>query len=113
MLRCARDTMSVFPRRNGDRLCGLAEQDGALLRGADAALIGIDLRRPFVGLDHRGPRFDRFEPALEMRKVGDVLTLALPWHHPGITRHVGNRIIAGEEWPVGEPLVHYAVQPID
>src|SRR3984885_2394250 len=79
-----------------DRLRGLAEQDRAFFRGADAALAGIDLGRPLVGLYHRGPRLDGFEPALQIREVGQFLALALPRHDPRIARHVGNRVIARE-----------------
>src|SRR3984957_12640692 len=78
------------------RLRGLAEQNRAFFRGADAALAGIDLRRPLVGLDHRRPLLDGFEPTLQIRKVGQFLTLALPRHDPRIARHVGDRVIAGE-----------------
>src|SRR5690242_13146073 len=58
-----------------NRGCGLAEQDCALLRGADAAHIRIDGLRLLVGALDRGTRTDRFEPTLEVRKVGDVLAL--------------------------------------
>src|SRR5271155_2122522 len=51
--------------------CGLAEQDGAFLGRTNAAGIRIDFRRPVVGFDHRGPRLDRFKPALEVREIGD------------------------------------------
>ena len=91
---------------------GLAEQDGALLGGADAARARIDLLRLCVGAHDRRARFDRVEPALEMREVGELLALALPRHDPRIARHVGDGIFAGEEWPVGEPLVHHAVEPV-
>jgi len=36
-------------------------------------------------------------PALEMRKVIDVLALVLVPHHPGIARHIRDRIIASDE----------------
>ena len=97
----------------GDGLRRLPEQNGALFRGANAALARIDLRRPFIGLDHRRPRLDGFQPAFQMREVGDVLALTLPRHHPRITGHVGDRIFAGEIIAIGELFVHHAVKPID
>src|SRR5262245_60710025 len=70
----------TLPRLRGgavDRRRGLAEQDRALLRGADAAHVRVDRLRLLVGALDRRPRARRLEPALEVREIGDVLALAL------------------------------------
>src|SRR5216684_4050098 len=93
---------------------GLAEQQLALFLGADCRLaeIRIDLFGHCVGA-HRGrPLADGLEPALEMRKVVDVLALVLVPHHPGIARHIRDRITAGDELAILETLVEHAVEPV-
>src|SRR6266446_779049 len=103
------------PRLRGgalDRGRGLAEQDGALLGSADAALVRVDRLRLVVGAHHRRPRADRLEPALEMRKIPELLALPLVGHDPGIARHVGDRIVAGDEGAIGKPPVEHAVEPV-
>src|SRR5262245_24630766 len=52
------------------------------------------------------------EPTLEMRKLGDVLSLPLPAARPTDARHVSDRIGAGEEIPIGQTAVHDAVESI-
>src|SRR6266404_6718510 len=78
---------------------GLSEQQLALFVGADRrlAVIRIDLLGPGVGAHRRRPLADSLEPALQMREVVDVLALVLVRHDPGIARHVGDRIVAGDE----------------
>src|SRR5258708_38492273 len=69
-----------LPRLGGGALHrrrGLAEQDRALLGGADAALVRVDHLDLVVGAHHGGARTDRFEPALEVREIVDLLALAL------------------------------------
>ena len=56
-------------RRAVDRSGGLAEQNGALFRGANAAQIRIYLLRLGVGAFDRRAGTDRFEPALELREI--------------------------------------------
>src|SRR5262249_58949267 len=76
-----------LPRLRGgafDRGRGLAEQDGAFLRRADAAHIRVHRFCLLVGPLDRGAPTDRFEPALEVREIGDVLALPLIRHDPGI-----------------------------
>src|SRR5437588_10821217 len=84
-------------RRAVDRSGGLAEQDGALFRGANAAQIRIYLLRLGVGTFDRRAGTDRFEPALELREIFQLLALALVRHDPRVNRHVGDRIVAGDE----------------
>src|SRR5450756_2535873 len=93
---------------------GLAEQQLALFLGADRGLaeIRIDLLGPGIGAHGGGALADGFQPALQMREVVDVLALVLVRHHPGIARHVGDRIVAGDEFAVGETLVEHAVEPV-
>src|SRR6267378_7090048 len=89
---------------------GLPEQQLALFLGAyrGLAVIRIDLLGPGVGA-HRGrPLANGLEPALEMRKVVDVLALVLVGHDPWIARHVSDRIISGDEFAIGETLVEHA-----
>ena len=50
--------------------------------------------------------------ALQMRKVLQVLALALVGNNPRISRHVRNGILAGDERAIGEALVKYAIQAI-
>src|SRR6266436_5218403 len=93
---------------------GLPEQHLALFLGADRRLaeIRIDLFGHRVGA-HRGrPLADGLEPALEMRKVVDVLALVLVPHHPGIARHIRDRIIAGDELAILQAFVEHAVEPV-
>src|SRR3984957_6775266 len=93
---------------------GLSEQQLALVLGADRGLaeIRIDLLGERVGAYRGRPLADGLKPALEMRKVVDVLALVLVRHHPGIARHVRDRIIAGDEFAIGEPLVEHAIETI-
>src|ERR1700758_3995493 len=55
------------------------------------------------------PRLDRFLPALEVRKVVDVLLLPLrtdPW----IRRDIGDGVFPDDELAVGELLVEHRIQ---
>src|ERR1700724_1586857 len=63
---------------------GLAEQQLALLLGADRGLaeVRIDLFGERVGAHGRGPGADGIHPALQMRELLDVLTLVLVGHDP-------------------------------
>ena len=47
-----------------------------------------------------------------MREVVHMLALLLPAIDPANASHVGDRIFAGEEFAVGEPFVHHAIEPI-
>src|SRR4029453_19580349 len=78
-----------------DRGGGLAEQDRAVLRGAEASLIRVDRLRLLVGALDRRSRLDRLEPALDVGKILELLALALVRHDPGIDRHVGDGIVSG------------------
>ena len=62
---------------------------------------------------HGRSRFQRFEPALQMREVIDVLVLPLPDVDPADASHVGDRVFAGEEVAVLQPRIHNAVETID
>src|SRR5262245_30992200 len=63
-----------------------------------------------VGTLHRFAPLDGFEPALEVRKVIEILTLPLMKNDPRIASHIGNRIFAGGELPIGEPFIEYSVE---
>ena len=73
---------------------------------------GVDRLGLLVGLHRRGPRPDRLEPALEVGEVLELLALPLVRHDPRIARHVGDRIVAGDEVAVGQPLVEHAVEAV-
>src|SRR3954447_19614431 len=113
-----RSLMGEKPPRDSAALLhdgsGLAEQQLAFFLGSDRrlAVIRIDLLGLGVGAHGGGPLADGLEPALEMREVVDVLALVLVRHDPGIARHVGNGVIAGDELAIGEALVEYAIQPV-
>ncbi len=47
-----------------------------------------------------------------MRKVGDLLAVALPAFRPADAGHVGDRIGTGEIFMVGEAPVHHPEQPV-
>src|SRR4051812_17999723 len=46
------------------------------------------------------------QPPLEMRELLDVLALPLPALGPSHARDVGDRVVAGEKFVVGQPAVH-------
>ena len=54
-------------------------------------------------LDRR-PRADRFEPALEVRKLREVLALPLGQAHQANAGDVGDRIASGQIFARGKPL---------
>ncbi len=91
----------------------LAEQDFA------RRLVGREVVLPAIGNVERDPALNggpcqhRVEPAGEMRKIGEVLPVALPAPRPTDARHVGDRVAAREIIVVGEAHVHHAKQPID
>src|SRR3954449_623838 len=113
-----RSLMGENPPRDSAALLhdgsGLAEQQLAFFLGSDRrlAVIRIDLLGLGVGTHGGGPLADGLEPALQMREVVDVLALVLVRHDPGIARHVGDRVIAGDELAVGQALVEDTVEPV-
>jgi hypothetical protein len=56
-------------------------------------------------------RTDRLEPALEIGKVVQILLLVFMRNNTGVTRDIGNGVLARDEVPVGEPLVEHCIQP--
>ena len=66
------------------------------------------LHRPFDGR----PGHDGLEPALEVGKVIEILALVLVGPHPAYASHVGDRIVASQELPVRQALVHDAIEPV-
>src|SRR5271154_4961438 len=47
-----------------------------------------------------------------MRKLLEFLTLILERHDPRIAGHVGDRILAADEFAIREPLVEHAVETV-
>src|ERR1700748_2079758 len=108
------DSEALFHGRLLHHRRGLAEQQLALFLGAIDGLaeIRVDLFRLGIGALGRGPRGDGFQPALEVRKLLDVLALVLVGHHPGIAGHVGDRIVAADEFAVRQALVQHTIEPV-
>src|SRR5438067_1936082 len=70
------------------------------LRAGDAAL-------------HRRPLADLLEPTLEIFELVDVLSLRLPIDGPGITDHVGDRVlVAGDIAALIKAVVENAIEPV-
>src|SRR5262245_52106111 len=93
---------------------GLAEQDPALFLGAVDRLaeIRIDLFRLGVGAPRGRALAGGFGPAPELRDIADTLPLGLAGNHPGITHHVGDRILASDEFAIGQALVEHAIETV-
>src|SRR5579883_662849 len=60
---------------------------------------------------HRRPALDSLVPALELRKIGEVLTLRAMMSEPGIGRDINDRVVAGEIRNLAQPLVDHPVYP--
>src|SRR3977135_330328 len=90
---------------------GLAEQD--LFRLLGDARLGVDGLGELIGAHRRGPRLDGLEPAFQVGEILDLLALPLIRHDPRIARHVGDRVVAGDEVAPGELLVEHAVEAVD
>src|SRR3981189_1438309 len=63
--------------------------------------IGVYRRAALVGAHGGGTGLDALEPAVQMRKVVEILTLRFMRHDPRIGSHVGDGISAGDELAVG------------
>src|SRR5580698_1434385 len=62
---------------------------------------------------HSRARAHRLEPALEVFELIDVLPLRLPTGGPGVTDHVGDRVlVAGDPGAVVEAVVEHAVHAV-
>src|ERR1700728_3740945 len=93
-----------------DSCSRLSEQYAA--GGLGDGRLSVYLLSDRIGALHRGPRADRLEPALEVRKVLELLTLPLVGHDPGIACHVGDGIGPGDEFAIGEPLVEHRIETV-
>src|SRR5271165_5818672 len=89
---------------------GLTKQHFAGLRGHFRRRVESGAAR--VGPDRRRAVAYRFKPALQIRKIREILPLRLVGHDPWVGGHVGDRIIAGEEIAFLEPPIEHAVKAI-
>src|SRR5215212_2170252 len=90
----------------------LSKQDFPLFFCPDPWRIWIDFFGKLIGALCRWTCLDALKPALEMRKLADILALSFVRHNPRIRGHVRNGIIAGDELSIGESLVQHAVKAI-
>ncbi|CFM29709.1 Uncharacterised protein [Bordetella pertussis] len=74
--------------------------------------LGVDPVGQRVGALRGRAGADGLEPALEVRKLVQVLALALVRHDPGIGRHVGDRVVAGDELALRQLAVEHAIQAV-
>lgn len=65
-----------------------------------------------VGAPHGRAPAHRFEPAPEIGKIFELLAQTLVRHDPGIARHVSDRIGAGDEFAIAQPLVRHGIETI-
>src|SRR5258705_2827975 len=89
----------------------LIEQNRAHVRVLHAHAAGLLDPQVDAAID-RGARPQRLEPALEARKIVQVLALTLIAAHPADACHVGDRILAGDGLTVLEARVHDAVNAV-
>src|SRR5262249_52780690 len=61
----------------------------------------------------RWPRVHPIEPALEIRKLLEVLSLPTPVAGPADARHIGDRIATGEKIAILQAAIHHAIEPVD
>src|SRR5215467_14976644 len=87
----------------------LSKQNFLRLLG-HAASIRIDLPGDRVCALHRRSFLNPFEPAFEIRKIIEILTLPFVQDNPRIASHVGDRIIARDKFTIGQTLVEYTVE---
>src|ERR1700680_615912 len=91
---------------------GRAEQMLALFIRDLRSIAHVRWRHALVGTDGRGARGNDGEPALQMREIVQVLTLRFIRYDPRVAGDIGDRIAAAEEFPVGEALVHHAIEAV-
>src|SRR6185312_15659221 len=89
---------------------GLTEQDALGFLGDRG--VGVDRPGLLVGALRRRPLADRLEPALEVRKILEPLSLRLVRYGPGVTGNVRDRILTGEKVTPAEALVEHAVEAV-
>ena len=65
-----------------------------------------------VGTLHCFASLDCFEPALEVRKVIEILALPLMEDDPRIASHISNRIFSGGKLAIGEPFIEHSVEAL-
>src|SRR5438477_9828928 len=85
---------------------------GAVLVG-EARRIGRQVGPGRHAALHRRPLADLLEPALKVFELLDVLPLRLPIDRPGITDHVGDRIlVASDIAALIKAVVENAIEPV-
>src|SRR3977135_291551 len=71
-----------------------------------------DVLRHLVALLNRWPLGDGRVPALHVGILIEIDGLPFEARHPRPGGDIGDRIIVGDEFAVGEPLVEYAIEPL-
>jgi DNA-binding Lrp family transcriptional regulator len=102
--------IGIWQRSALDRFRRLPEQNPARRIGHGG--LRVDLLGERIGALHRRAGADCLEPALEIGKIRELLALPLMRHDPGIARHVGDRIGAGDERAIREPLVEDCIEAV-
>src|SRR5688572_31683107 len=77
-----------------------------------SAAMGASLAGERHPLHHRRPRADLVVPALHRRKPRQLDAVPLVARHPGVDRHVGNRILRREVLILRQVLVHHPVEAL-
>lgn len=88
----------------------MPEQDAARLRVHRGLVARVDLLGAGIGALRGRSCRDGLEPALQVREIREVLLLALVRHDPGVAGHVGNGVVARDEFALGQLLVEHGVQ---
>src|SRR5262249_23671401 len=95
---------------------GLSRGSHEDLRSLPRELFFLVLELDHLGdlppLPHRRSLPDTPNPSLEVRQVVDVDARPTVERHPGPRRNVGDRIVAGEIFAIGEPMIEDLVEPL-
>ena len=83
---------NVFGRVNGPLRSPLSARKRIFCR-LRLRRAGSSTARPCVGAHRRRTCPDEFEPATKVREIVEVLLLARPRNDPGITGHIGDRVV--------------------
>ena len=87
----------LYRRRRSGRAGALAEQDLLRVLVGGEVVVGSRSSSPtLTALATAGRSCMRWNHFSRLRELGEVLALVLVGPHPGIARHVGDRVVAGQ-----------------